>query len=189
MQRAAAWEVGCDEAGRGALAGPVTAAAVCLPRRYTLPGLRDSKQVAPTERTRLALAIRAQATWAIATASAAEIDKLNILQATFLAMHRALFKVQSHFRAILVDGKHFRPYKKVSHRCIVRGDSHYDAIAAASILAKTCRDAWMRQIHAQYPMYNWSQNKGYPTLQHKIAIRCHGLSPQHRKTFRYQEKT
>ena len=182
--RASAWEAGCDEAGRGALAGPVVAAAVCLPTRYELPNLHDSKQLSPKVRRELSKAIRTQADWAVGTASVEEIDEINILQASILAMHRALDGLRGCFRAILVDGCHFNVYASCPHRCVVRGDARYDAIAAASVVAKTYRDTLMQRASLQYEHYGWSKNKGYPTQQHRKAIHSYGLCDLHRRTFR-----
>ena len=185
LARAPEGSVGCDEAGRGALAGPVVAAAVALPEEYNLPGLQDSKQLSLLQRNYLSKSIRLQATWSVGLATADEIDQINILQATLLAMHRALSKIRTPFRSILVDGKHFNPYKHFSYRCVVRGDSRYDNIAAASIIAKTYRDALMRRLSLRYPNYLWAENKGYPTLAHRRSLHLYGLTPYHRKSFKH----
>ena len=184
LHRAKYGEVGCDEVGRGALAGPVVAASVCLPRRYELSGLQDSKQVRPLLREKLSRSIREQASWAVGLASHQEIDQINILQASFLAMHRSLSSLGLVFRSILVDGKYFKPYKDVPYRCVVRGDSLYDVIAAASIVAKTYRDELMRKMSLEYPCFGWDQNKGYPTAFHRKALALYGPTPYHRKSFR-----
>lgn len=177
-------EAGCDEAGRGCLAGPVFAAAVILPPDFHHPLLNDSKQVTPANRDLLRIYIEQHAiAYAVASASVEEIDRENILNASFLAMHRAIEQLNPIPQVILVDGNRFRAYANIPHLCFVKGDSQYAAIAAASILAKTYRDEYMRQIHQQYPQYNWQKNKGYPTLQHRRAIEKLGLSPHHRKTF------
>ena len=188
LLRGKPWEVGCDEAGRGALAGPVVAAAVLLPAGYAISGINDSKQLTATARTLLAKVIRKRAYYAIGMADSAEIDEINILNATFLAMHRALQALSVAFRLILVDGNRFRPYANVPHKCVVRGDSRHESIAAASILAKTHRDEWMKRAALTHSNYGWPQNKGYPTRQHKAAIYKHGLTCIHRKTFNYQGK-
>ena len=184
LTRAARGTVGCDEAGRGALAGPVVAAAVVLPDEYCLPGLYDSKQVSLSLRNQLSKSIRLQAVWSVGLATPTEIDTINILQASLLSMHRALSGICTMFQSILVDGKHFNPYKGFPHRCVIRGDSRYDVIAAASIIAKTYRDALMRRLDFRYPNYAWAQNKGYPTVAHRSALHLYGSTPYHRKTFR-----
>jgi len=177
-------EAGCDEAGRGCLAGPVFAAAVILPPDFHHPLLNDSKQVTPANRELLRAYIEDHAiAYAVASASVEEIDRENILNASFLAMHRAIAQLNPFPQLILVDGNRFKAYAGIPHQCFVKGDSQYAAIAAASILAKTYRDEYMRQIHQQYPQYNWQKNKGYPTLQHRRTIGKLGLSPHHRKTF------
>ncbi|MCX7986757.1 MAG: ribonuclease HII [Bacteroidales bacterium] len=177
-------EAGCDEAGRGCLAGPVFAAAVILPANFFHPLLNDSKKVTPANRLILRSFIEQNAlAHAVSFATVEEIDQLNILNASFLAMHRALEKLNHEPQLILVDGNRFRPYKKIPHRCIVKGDGLYTSIAAASILAKTYRDEYMEKIHQQFPCYNWKQNKGYPTAEHRLMIEKEGISPHHRKTF------
>jgi len=177
-------EAGCDEAGRGCLAGPVFAAAVILPPDFHHPLLNDSKQVTPANRELLRTYIEDHAiAYAVASASVEEIDRENILNASFLAMHRAIAQLNTIPQLILVDGNRFKAYAGIPHQCFVKGDSQYAAIAAASILAKTYRDEYMKQIHQQYPYYNWQKNKGYPTLQHRRAIEKSGLSPYHRKSF------
>lgn len=177
-------EAGCDEAGRGCLAGPVFAAAVILPRHFEHPLLNDSKQLSENERNLLREVIEKEAlAWGVAQVDAAEIDRINILKSSFLAMHRALDAMQMTPQFILVDGNRFAAYGAVPHLCIVKGDGKYASIAAASILAKTHRDAFMLRLHEEYPHYGWRQNKGYPTGPHREAIRRHGISPYHRRSF------
>lgn len=182
-------EAGLDEVGRGCLAGPVVAAAVILPRTYSHPVLNDSKQLSRTQRERLRLDIERDAiAWAIAEVSAAEIDQINILKASFLAMHRAvdLIMHQSITKPehLLVDGNRFVPYPMIPHTCIIKGDAHYLSIAAASILAKCYRDNLMEQLADEFPQYGWAQNVGYPTPMHRQAIREHGPCPWHRVSFK-----
>ncbi len=183
-------EAGCDEAGRGCLAGPVVAAAVILPETpdpELCEGLNDSKSLPAKERQRLRSLILIHAmSFGVAMADHHTIDDINILNASILAMHRALNKLDPQPAVILVDGNRFLPYKKLPHHCIVKGDTTYLSIAAASVLAKTSRDAFMEKIHQQYPHYGWSRNKGYPTPVHREAISLYGLSPYHRRSFRYQ---
>ena len=177
---------GCDEAGRGCLAGPVVAGVVVLPAVYTLPYLKDSKKLSAQQRDRLAIAIKAQAVaWGIGKASVAEITRYNILQATFLAMHRAIDQViaQCPIRYLMIDGNQFQPYKGLPYQCIVRGDDRIPAIAAAAILAKTTRDKLMEALAKQYPDYGWENNKGYGTPMHKAAIRQKGCTIHHRMSF------
>jgi ribonuclease HII len=177
-------EAGCDEAGRGCLAGPVVAAAVVLPLRYRHKKLTDSKQLTHAERLFLRQEIQSDAlAWAVGEASQTEIDEINILNASFLAMHRALDQLQVTPELILVDGNRFKKYREVSHRCLIRGDARYLSIAAASVLAKTYRDEKMDALALQYPGYGWETNKGYPTQQHRRAIRERGVTPIHRTTF------
>lgn len=177
-------EAGCDEAGRGCLAGPVFAAAVILPIEFDLPGLTDSKQLSEAKRASLRPLIEQQAlAWAVAAVDHAEIDKINILNASFLAMHRAIEQLHIAPGFLVIDGNRFKPYATLPHQCIVKGDSKYLNIAAASILAKTHRDEYMEKIALDYPQYAWSKNKGYPTVTHRIAVLEHGFSPYHRKTF------
>lgn len=177
-------EAGCDEAGRGCLAGPVVAAAVILPRGFALADLNDSKQLSASKRLQLRYIIERDAlAWAVASVSPADIDQINILQASFLAMHQAIAQLSIEPQHLLIDGNRFKPYRDIPHRCIVQGDAKYAAIAAASILAKTHRDAYMTQLHEQYPAYNWQRNKGYPTAEHRQAIALHGTTPQHRLSF------
>lgn len=178
-------EAGTDEAGRGCLAGPVTAAAVILPTDFKHQTLTDSKQLTEQKRESLRPIIEVNAvSFGVAHVFSDTIDQINILNASILAMHRALDLLESRPGYIIVDGNRFKPYKNISHRCIIKGDSKFLSIAAASILAKTYRDAYMQQIHEEYPMYNWSKNKGYPTIEHRQAIRTYGLTKYHRKSFR-----
>lgn len=178
-------EAGCDEAGRGCLAGPVFAAAVILPRNFFHPVLNDSKQISEKERYLLReYIIQHAVAWAVGSIGHEEIDRINIFKASFKAMHLALDQLQTRPGLILVDGNHFIPYPKIPHRTIIKGDSIFSSIAAASILAKTFRDDYMQEMHRQYPEYNWDQNKGYATASHRLAITVNGLSPLHRKSFR-----
>ena len=175
-------EAGCDEAGRGCLAGSVYAAAVILPPDYVNEQLNDSKKL--TERQRYALReviLRDATAWAVGVVTSEEIDKINILNASFLAMHRALDQLSIRPEAIIVDGNRFRPYGNLPYATIVKGDGKYLSIAAASILAKTFRDDYMNHLAEEYPMYDWQSNKGYPTRKHREAIRQHGITPYHRK--------
>ncbi len=177
-------EAGCDEAGRGCLAGSVYAAAVILPKGYDNPLLNDSKQL--TEKRRYALRddiVRDAVAWAIGIVTPEEIDKINILNASFLAMHRALDQLTVRPEAIIVDGNRFTPYHDVPYATIVKGDGKYQAIAAASILAKTFRDDYMNRLATEYPYYDWQKNKGYPTRAHREGIRLHGITPYHRKSY------
>ena len=178
-------EAGCDEAGRGCLAGPVVAAAVILPKDFKNELLNDSKKISEKNRSKLRLIIEAEATsWGIGFVSPKEIDKINILQASFLAMHRAIEQLQAKPKHLVIDGNKFNPYKKIPHTCIIKGDGKYMNIAAASILAKTHRDELMYNIHEKFPHYNWKKNKGYPTKEHREAISTHGTSPHHRMSFK-----
>jgi ribonuclease HII len=177
-------EAGCDEAGRGCLAGPVFAAAVILPDDFHHPLLNDSKQLRVKERDLLRTIIEKQAlAFAVAQVDAPEIDRINILQASFRAMHLALDALKQRPALILVDGNRFPSYAGIPHRTIVGGDGLFASIAAASILAKTYRDEYMLTLHQSYPHYGWKDNKGYPTASHREAIQVHGLSPMHRKSF------
>ena len=177
-------EAGCDEAGRGCLAGPVVAAAVVLRNDADYPELNDSKQLTERKRMKLREMVMQEAlSYGIGIVTAQEIDEINILNASFLAMHRALDQLTLQPDLLLIDGNRFNPYKKVKHVCIVGGDAKYQAIAAASILAKTTRDMMMVQYGEQYPVYNWKKNKGYPTPEHKQAIADYGTTPLHRLTF------
>ena len=182
-------EAGVDEAGRGCLAGPVYAAAVILPADFYHPLLNDSKALTEKQREILRPILEKEAlAWAVGTASAGEIDQINILQASFTAMHRAIEALQAEPELLLIDGNRFRPYPDIPHQCFVKGDARFASIAAASILAKTHRDDCMRDLQECYPQYGFAQHKGYPTLAHRKAIALHGLSPAHRKTFRWQTK-
>lgn len=178
-------EAGCDEAGRGCLAGPVFAAAVILPFDFENKLLNDSKQVSEKSRNQLRQIIEQQSiTWAVAQVSPEEIDKINILNASILAMHRALDMLNTSPQLLLIDGNRFHPYNNIPHQCLIKGDARYMSIAAASILAKTHRDEYMQNIHEIFPHYKWNKNKGYPTIQHKKAIAEFGLTEYHRKTFK-----
>lgn len=177
-------EVGCDEAGRGCLAGHVFAAAVILPKDFSNELLNDSKQLKEKDRYILREIIEKEAIdWAVAFTTYEEIDKINILNASILAMHRAIDKLKTRPEHIIVDGNRFKPYKDIPHQTIVKGDGKYMSIAAASILAKTYRDDYMLEISKEYPMYGWDKNKGYPTKKHRDAIREFGVSKYHRLTF------
>ena len=177
-------EAGCDEAGRGCLAGSVYAAAVILPPDYENELLNDSKQLSERKRYLLRSIIENDAVaWAVGVVTAEEIDKINILNASILAMHRALDALKVQPEAIIVDGNRFKPYKDVPYTTIVKGDGKYLSIAAASILAKTYRDDYMKTIAEEYPQYDWKSNKGYPTNKHRAAIKKYGISPYHRKSF------
>jgi len=177
-------EAGCDEAGRGCLAGPVFAAAVMLDPKKPIKRLDDSKKLSEAERNALRPEIEEKAlAWAVASYSNQEIDKVNILKASFFSMHRALAKLSVKPELLLIDGNRFIAYPQTQHVCIVKGDAKYQAIAAASILAKTHRDAFMEKIHQEFPQYNWQQNKGYPTLAHRAAIKEFGPCVHHRMTF------
>ena len=178
-------ECGCDEAGRGCLAGPVVAAAVILPERFAHPLLNDSKQLTEAQRELLRPIIEAEAlSWGIGLCSPAEIDQLNILQASITAMHRAIDQLVLSPEMLLIDGNRFRPYPGIPHECIVKGDATYRSIAAASILAKTERDHLMLELEEQYPGYGFAEHKGYPTPQHRAALAELGPSPVHRLSFR-----
>ena len=177
-------EAGCDEAGRGCLAGSVYAAAVILPPNYENELLNDSKQLSERKRYLLRSIIENDAVaWAVGVVTAEEIDKINILNASILAMHRALDALKVQPEAIIVDGNRFKPYNDVPYTTIVKGDGKYLSIAAASILAKTYRDDYMKTIAEEYPQYDWKSNKGYPTNKHRAAIKKYGISPYHRKSF------
>ena len=177
-------EAGCDEAGRGCLAGPVVAAAVILKQRSDYPELNDSKQLNEKKRMQLRELIMKEAvTYGVGIVTAEEIDRFNILNASFLAMHRALDELKLQPELLLIDGNRFNPYRDIKHICIVGGDAKYQSIAAASILAKTTRDLLMEQYDKQFPVYNWKKNKGYPTKEHKQAIADFGTTPLHRMTF------
>ena len=177
-------EAGCDEAGRGCLAGSVYAAAVILPEDYQNELLNDSKQLTEKKRYELREIIERDAVaWAVGIVTPEEIDKINILNASILAMHRALDQLKVRPEAIIVDGNRFKPYQKLPHTTIVKGDGKYLSIAAASILAKTYRDDYMNQLAEEYPQYDWRSNKGYPTKKHREAIRQFGITPYHRKSY------
>ena len=178
-------EAGCDEAGRGCLAGPVYAAAVILPKGFRHKALNDSKKMSLQQRNDLRIYIEEKAlAWAVGVVDHQEIDKINILNASFLAMHRAIGNLKTQPEALLIDGNRFNAYPDISHHCIIKGDGKFKNIAAASVLAKTHRDEFMEKIHKKYPYYNWLSNKGYPTKDHRTAIKEHGLSPYHRMSFR-----
>lgn len=178
-------EAGCDEAGRGCLAGPVVAAAVILPPGFSNELLNDSKQLSERQRNNLRHIIEQEATaWAVAFVTPEEIDKINILQASILAMHNAISQLSPKPDFLLIDGNRFNPYPGIPHKCIVKGDATYMSIAAASILAKTHRDEYMSAIAKEYPQYGWERNKGYPTRDHRAAITAHGTTPHHRLSFR-----
>lgn len=177
-------EAGCDEAGRGCLAGSVYAAAVILPAGYDNPELDDSKKLTLKKRLELRDQIKRDAVaWAIGIVTPEEIDKMNILRASFLAMHRALDQLAVRPEVIIVDGNRFVPYNDLPHAAIVKGDGKYQSIAAASILAKTCRDEYMESLAEKYPYYDWQSNKGYPTRKHRDGIKLHGPSPYHRMSY------
>ena len=177
-------EAGCDEAGRGCLAGSVYAAAVILPENYQNDLLNDSKQLTEKKRYQLREIIQRDAVaWAVGIVTPEEIDKINILNASILAMHRALDQLKVRPEAIIVDGNKFKPYQKLPHTTIVKGDGKYLSIAAASILAKTYRDDYMNELAKEYPQYDWLSNKGYPTKKHRDAIRQYGITPYHRKSY------
>ncbi len=177
-------EAGCDEVGRGCLAGPVVAAAVILPKDYQHDVLNDSKQLSKDERNLLQEEIKKAAlAWAVAEVSAGEIDEINILNASFLAMHRALDQLTVQPEFLLIDGNRFNPYREIKFECMVKGDARYLSIAAASVLAKTYRDHLMEQLALQHPGYGWQTNVGYPTVEHRDGIRTLGITPYHRKSF------
>lgn len=177
-------EAGCDEAGRGCLAGAVYAAAVILPPDFKNEMLNDSKQLTEKQRYALRSVIEESAlAWAVGIVSSEEIDQINILNASFLAMHRAIDQLKIRPQHLLIDGNRFNPYPGIPHTTIVKGDGKYLSIAAASILAKTYRDDYMNELHREYPVYDWDHNKGYPTKKHRAAIAAHGISPYHRKSY------
>ncbi|HEY4062417.1 MAG TPA: ribonuclease HII [Puia sp.] len=177
-------EAGCDEAGRGCYAGPVFAAAVVLPPGFFHPLLNDSKQVTEPNRNELRIFIEANAlAWSVARVDQDEIDRINILKASFKAMHLALDKLKLKPRLLLIDGNRFTRYRRIPHKCIIKGDSLFASIAAASILAKTWRDEYMRNLHTEFPHYSWDSNKGYGTAEHRSAIEKFGLCKYHRKSF------
>ncbi len=177
-------EAGCDEAGRGCLAGAVYAAAVILPRGFKNDQLNDSKQLSEKQRYALRALIEKEAVaWAVGVVCPEEIDKINILNASFLAMHRAVDRLGVRPEHLLIDGNRFNPYPGIPHTTVVKGDAKYLSIAAASILAKTYRDDYMDALHEEYPLYGWDHNKGYPTPKHRAAIAQHGTTPYHRRSF------
>lgn len=177
-------EAGCDEVGRGCLAGPVVAAAVILPKNYSHELLNDSKQMTKEGREQLQVEIKRDAlAWAIAEVSSQEIDEINILNASFLAMHRALDQLTVMPQLLLIDGNRFKPYREIKFECVVKGDAEYLSIAAASVLAKTYRDDLMTRLAKQHPGYGWETNVGYPTEEHRDGIRELGITPYHRKSF------
>lgn len=178
-------EAGCDEAGRGCLSGAVFAAAVILPQDYYHPLLNDSKQLSEKQRYTLRPIIEQEAiAWAVGIVTPQEIDKINILNASILAMHRAVEQLSQAPQHLLIDGNRFKPYKNTPHTCVVKGDGKFLSIAAASILAKTYRDDYMLQLHELHPQYGWDKNKGYPTKEHRYAIEQYGATPYHRQSFR-----
>ena len=177
-------EAGCDEVGRGCLAGPVVAAAVILPKNYTHELLNDSKQLTRDERNSLQEEIKRVAlAWAVAEVSPEEIDKINILNASLLAMHKALDQLRIRPELLLIDGNRFKPYHEIKFECIIKGDANYLSIAAASVLAKIYRDELMERLGIKYPGYGWHTNVGYPTIEHRDGIRVLGITPYHRKSF------
>lgn len=180
----ASFEAGTDEAGRGCLSGPVTAAAVILPKDFHHPVLNDSKQLTEKQRYMLRPIIEKEAiAWAVAHVSPEEIDEINILNASILGMHRSIDQLKQRPDFIAVDGNKFKPYQDIPHHCQVKGDATYMNIAAASVLAKTYRDDRMKELALEYPEYGWERNAGYPTKQHRDAIRAYGATPHHRKSF------
>lgn len=182
-------EAGCDEAGRGPLAGPVTAAAVILPPEWNHPLLNDSKKMSEKNRNLLRKIIEQKAVaWAVEMVMPDEIDRINILNASFAAMSRAVEKLSIKPQLLLIDGNRFRSNLNIPYQCIVKGDATFTSIAAASVLAKTYRDEYMMRIADEYPVYNWKQNKGYPTREHREAVLRHGLSPYHRVSFNHSFK-
>lgn len=182
-------EAGCDEAGRGCLAGPVFAAAVITGKDFNCPGLNDSKKLSVAERKIFRDYIENHAlAWAVASVDHTTIDKINILQASLLAMHKAISKLKPVPGLLLIDGNRFLPYPQIPHQCFVKGDARFVSIAAASILAKTHRDAFMENLHDEFPHYGWVRNKGYPTAEHVSAIEKYGYSPYHRMSFKIKSK-
>ena len=177
-------EAGCDEAGRGCLAGPVFAAAVILPKTFQHEMLNDSKQISEKNRFYLREIIEKEAiAFAVGICTSAEIDEINILNASFLAMHKAIDQLEMKPELLLIDGNRFKVYPEIPHHCIIKGDAKFMSIAAASILAKTYRDEYMERLHQEYPMYKWLKNKGYPTKEHRDAIAEYGATPHHRMSF------
>jgi ribonuclease HII len=183
-------EAGCDEAGRGCLAGPVFAAAVILPRDFQHPLLNDSKQLTEEQRYALRPVVESSAlAFAVAKLDNRQIDKINILKASFKSMHLAIKQLNPQPQLLLIDGNRFTRYKKIPHQCIIQGDEQYASIAAASILAKTYRDDYMKELHRKFPKYNWAQNKGYATREHQEALDQYGPSKYHRNSFRLSYNT
>jgi ribonuclease HII len=181
-------EAGCDEAGRGCLSGPVFAGAVILPNNFYHPLLNDSKQITEPVRNELRTVIEKEAlAWAVAEVSNEEIDEINILNASFLAMHKAITALKIKPAFLLIDGNRFKPYRDIPHKCIVKGDAKFASIAAASVLAKTYRDDYMNNLHMEYPYYGWNKNKGYGTVAHRAAIEKHGITIHHRRSFKLVE--
>ena len=179
-------EAGCDEAGRGCLAGPVFAAAVILPKKYINKNLNDSKKLTANQRQSLKkIIVKDALAYSVAQVEAPEIDEINILNASFKAMHLSISSLSIKPELLLIDGNRFNQYDDIPFECIVKGDGKYLSIAAASILAKTFRDEYMEKLHPHYPDYGWNKNKGYPTLKHKMAIQDYGLTDYHRKSFNY----
>jgi ribonuclease HII len=182
-------EAGCDEAGRGCLAGPVFAAAVILPKNYRSDTLDDSKKLSARVRAELRVQVEQEAlAWAVASVCPEEIDEINILNASILAMHKAIFLLDTRPELLLIDGNRFSPFEEIPHRCFVKGDGRFLSIAAASILAKTHRDEYMDQLHESFPQYDWIHNKGYPAPKHRAAIASYGITGHHRKSFNLNEQ-
>ncbi|MCD4680477.1 MAG: ribonuclease HII [Bacteroidales bacterium] len=182
-------EAGCDEAGRGCLAGPVYAAAVILPDNFNDDSINDSKKLSEKKRYILREIIKEKAlAWAVASVDNIEIDEINILNASILAMHKAIAALNHNPQLLLIDGNRFKPYSDIPYKCIIKGDAKYRSIAAASILAKTYRDDYMAKLHENHPEYGWNENKGYPTRKHKDAIKIHGITEFHRKSFKLNEQ-
>lgn len=178
-------EAGCDEAGRGCLAGPVVAASVILPKDFQNEILNDSKKISESTRKKLRLIIEKEAiSYAVSFVFEKEIDEINILNASFIAMHRAIAQLKTTPELLLIDGNRFNSYENIPHKCIIKGDGKYLSIAAASILAKTYRDEYMEKIDKEFPHFDWKKNKGYPTKKHRIAILNHGETKHHRKSFK-----
>lgn len=183
-------EAGCDEAGRGCLAGPVFAAAVILPKSFNHPLLNDSKQLTEAQRSKLRPIIEQEAkSWSVKMVEPKTIDKINILNASFRAMHLAIDDLSIKPNHLIIDGNRFNSHDNIPHHCIIKGDSKYQSIAAASVLAKTHRDEYMLNLHSQFPHFHWHTNKGYPTLHHRKAVIQYGRSPHHRKTFNVSIQT
>lgn len=182
-------EAGCDEAGRGCLSGPVVAAAVILPKNFKSDILNDSKKLTEKQREELRPLIEKKAiAFAVGIVENEEIDKINILQASFLAMHKSVDQLETRPELLLIDGNRFKDYQDIPHECIIKGDGKYLSIAAASVLAKTYRDEIMMRLHDEYPNYSWDKNKGYPTKAHRSAIEAHGTTPYHRLSFKLLEE-